>query len=71
MAGPAAAAAPPARTAVHSSHSAPDVVAHSSLARLEVNLEELEMEAREQDAQASGAVLALAMGKALGLDEGP
>ncbi|KAK7086203.1 hypothetical protein SK128_016042, partial [Halocaridina rubra] len=37
-------------------------IAHSSLARLEVNLEELQIEAREQDAQASGAVLALAMG---------
>ncbi|XP_050688172.1 proline-rich protein 12-like isoform X3 [Eriocheir sinensis] len=36
--------------------------AHASLARLEVNLEELEVGAREQDAQASGAVLALAMG---------
>lgn len=39
-------------------------VAHASLARLEVNLEELEVEAREQDAQASGAILALAMGEA-------
>ncbi|XP_071542817.1 uncharacterized protein [Panulirus ornatus] len=54
---------PHAHTPVQSSHTnAADVVAHSSMARLEVNLEELEMEAREQDAQASGAVLALAMG---------
>ncbi|CAL4069485.1 unnamed protein product [Meganyctiphanes norvegica] len=37
-------------------------VAHASLARLEVDLEELELETREQDAQASGAVLALALG---------
>lgn len=37
-------------------------IAHASLARLEVDLQELELETREQDAQASGAVLALTLG---------
>lgn len=49
-------------TSVLSDNGRPHIMAHASLARLEVNDEQLEMEAREQDAQASGAVLALAMG---------
>nr|XP_045591793.1 uncharacterized protein LOC123753886 [Procambarus clarkii] len=51
-----------AQAPAHAAHDPINTVAHASLARLEVNLEELEMQAREQDAQASGAVLALAMG---------
>ncbi|XP_037797087.1 low-density lipoprotein receptor-related protein 11-like [Penaeus monodon] len=47
---------------VLSDNGRPHIMVHSSLTRLEVNDEQLEMEAREQDAQASGAVLALAMG---------
>ncbi|XP_042865353.1 rab-3-interacting molecule unc-10-like isoform X2 [Penaeus japonicus] len=49
-------------TSVLSDNGRTHIMAHASLARLEVNDEQLEMEAREQDAQASGAVLALAMG---------
>ncbi|XP_063848513.1 AT-rich interactive domain-containing protein 1A-like isoform X2 [Scylla paramamosain] len=49
-------------TPVAALHEPVKSVAHASHARLEVNLEELQMGAREQDAQASGAVLALAMG---------
>lgn len=47
---------------VASVHDQVKSVAHVSHSRLEVNVEELQMGAREQDAQASGAVLALAMG---------
>ncbi|KAG7172772.1 Low-density lipoprotein receptor-related protein 11-like [Homarus americanus] len=51
-----------AQTPAHAAQNPLNKVAHASMTRLEVNLEELEMEAMEQDAQASGAVLALAMG---------
>ncbi|XP_045112265.1 hapless 2-like [Portunus trituberculatus] len=51
-----------ANTPLAALHEPVKAVAHASHARLEVNLEELKIGAREQDAQASGAVLALAMG---------